>query len=287
MEAYRSKPRYDLYLSYSGRRTYLLCPRKYEFSYVHRLPKKWNVKDTAFGSSIGKVFEWFYNRRLWASKNVVASTVAVIDSAVSSVFQEEGLDVADHGDLRRKLVQDLREYVPKTLETIRKHKLLTYSSRSEVDLTVVYTSPKHGATMKIGGRSDFVHSISKSVSIMDGKASRHRDKYVDSDQLVWYAILHYIRFGVAPARLGFLYYLFPDDPVQWISYDADSMRSVLDSAFEISEKVRLKIFPPTPGGECSRCDYLDRCQEGRDHVAFRKAESSERLQSSVFDLDVI
>jgi len=280
-------PHYDIYLSYSGRKCYLTCPRKYMFSYIQRLPQQWNLHDTVFGKSMGKVFEWFYNRQFWMSPDVLATTLASVESATRAIFVEEKADTSEYKDLFLKTVDEVRNLVPRILDVIRKHKLLTDSSRSEVDLTLIYTSPKHGSTLKLGGKADFIHGTKNPISIIDGKGSKHREKYVDPEQLIWYSVLYYIKYGVAPDKLGFLHYKFPDEPIQWILYDADAMRANVDTTFEVANKIKLKIFDPKTGPECSRCDYQNRCEEGRKHVAARKVESGSRIESSIFDLDPV
>jgi len=182
--------------------------------------------------------------------------------------------------------EELNEFVPKGVDVIRAHKLLSPNSRAEIDLTVNYTSQKHGMTIRLGGRTDFVHYHSPSdVWILDGKGSRHREKYVDSEQIIWYATQHYIKYHVATTRLGFLYWRFPNDPIQWIEYDEQSMRDSLNRTFDIAKRIRLNMFEPKPSSSCHRCDYRPHCSEGTRYLAERRVETGGRIESSIFDLD--
>jgi hypothetical protein len=92
---------------------------------------------------------------------------------------------------------------------------------------------------------------------------------------------------VAPSRLGFIYYRFPKDPVQWIAYDSDALRKNLDLTCSTASNIRLKLFEATPSGECHRCDYRDKCEPGRKYVAARRVETGGRIDSSIFDLEPV
>lgn len=280
---------YDLYLSYSGRKSYLTCPRQYHFRYVLKAPGRGDPRGSIFGSAIGRVFQWFYDRRLWAEKDPTAACLSVIDEAIESVFREAKFDPTSDHSFRSVVRQDMLKYVPAGVKTIQKLGLLTVNSRAEVDLSVLYGSEKYGMSVKMGGRADFVHSPDmRSVSIIDGKASKYREKYVDSEQLIWYAVQHYIKYHVAPVRLGFLFWAFPDDPIKWIAYDSQAMRASVDKTFEVAKKIQLKMFDATPSGVCHRCDYKGQCEDGRKYLAHRKRETGGGyIENSIFDLEMV
>jgi hypothetical protein len=143
-------------------------------------------------------------------------------------------------------------------------------------------------TVKLGGRADFIHGTGReNLWIIDGKASKHREKYVDSEQLIWYGVQHYVKFHAFPNRLGFLFWSFPADPVSWIEFGPDDMRKSVDKTFEVAKKIRLKQFEATPTSECYRCDYKDRCDDGKRWIANRKMETGGRIESSIFDPEIV
>ncbi|KKL72964.1 hypothetical protein LCGC14_2079660 [marine sediment metagenome] len=274
----------NLYLSYSGRKTYLVCPKDYWYRYEVRDKTRLDRQKSFFGQAIGTVFEWFYGKRVWAMDNVTASTVAMIEPALTMILQKEGFDPASDPYVIGAIKEDLHTFVPKGVETIRANKLLTDNSRAEVDLTVVYTDQKTGLTVKMGGRADFVHGC-RDPSILDGKGSAHREKYVDSQQVIWYALLHYLRFHVAPSRIGFVYWRFPDDPLQWVSYDSQSLRDCVDQTFKVVQKILNKSFGPTPSPECNGCHYRQKCEEGIKYLEARKVENDGRFDHSIFEVE--
>jgi hypothetical protein len=279
---------YDLYLSYSGRKSYLVCPKQYEFRYVVKLLVVRDVKNTLLGTSIGKIFEWFYSMELWKRQDVLSVCLALAPEAVEKTLKEEKFDAASEPGLQATLECEVRALIPGGLEAIRVNEFLTPLSRAEADLTTECQSEKYGMTLKLGGRADFIHGRGReNLWIVDGKASKHREKYVDSEQLIWYGVQHYVKYHVFPSRLGFIFWSFPDNPVTWIEYGPADMRASVDKTFETAKKIRLKQFEATPSSECYRCDYRSHCDDGARWVANRKIESGGRIESSVFDPEIV
>ncbi len=271
------------YLSYSGLSTYRLCPRKYKFQYVDRRRMDVDPKNSLFGIVMGKLFEWFYQRRAWASVNPTSALLSWADAAVAEAYAEKKFCREDDEYFHVSLRNDVETYVPTTVDVIRRHKLVTPGSVAEFDLTQEYT--RKDVTIKLGGRCDFLHR-DHTVTIQDGKGSKYRDAYADSTQLIWYATLHYLKYGVAPDRVGFIFWRFPAEPLQWVDYTERDMRDVLDLSFTTEEKVRLKVFDPSPTAACRRCDYSSLCPEGKEFMESVKVEAP-RIESSIFDFDQV
>lgn len=274
------------YLSHSGISCYLICPKKYEFSYIIKAFKKASdPRNSMFGSIIGKIFEWFYERKAWSKPDPIGVTLSYRDAAIDQIFTVEHFIPASDPGYVSTLRNDLDTYIPSGINTIRKNRLLSPTSVAERDLTQDYT--RNGVTLRLGAKVDFIHPFSDEVVIIDGKGSKYRDKYVDSSQLIWYATLYYLYYGIAPSRIGFLYWRFPSDPLQWVDYNEDDMRKSIDTAFDIAKKVRLKMFDARPSVACKRCDYNLTCPEGREYIATTRSESDNRIVDSVFDLEQI
>lgn len=276
--------RYDLYLSYSGRYTYLTCPKKYWFRYVEKQKVSRDPRHAMLGIVLGKLFEWFYNDKIWADPDPLGRLLRLSDLAMDHTFHREGFDPDDDPEYVFNMKQKLQEVVPEINEVVKKHKLLTSHSRSEVDMTIDFQT-KSNVIVRLGGRADFIHGTGQNVMIVDGKASKYREKYADPEQLIWYATQHYLKYHVAPARIGFLFYLFPNDPLQWIKYDSDSLRNSAKLTMEVVDKIMAKEFSPRPSKLCWGCDYRDMCPEGIECVSFLK--SKDKVESSIFDLELI
>lgn len=276
---------YDIYLSYTGRATYLTCPRRYELKYVRKVSVPRDPRPFMLGSILGKLYEWFYNDKVWSGPDPVSRMKKLVPLAMDMVFHHEGFDPDSDPSYVSGAREKALEVIPVIDNVIRKHRLLTEFSKSEVDLTVDCHSDTHGITVRIGGRADFIHGTGENVWVVDGKASKQREKYVDPEQLVWYGTQHYLKYHVAPSRLGFLYYLFPRDPLQWITYDSDSLRNSVKSTMEVALNIMNRKFDPRPSKACQRCDYRHDCPEGTECVSFLKA--SERVGKSIFDIEPV
>lgn len=272
----------QMYLSYSGRKCYQECPKKYEYKYILKDPSKSDPRDSIFGSTIGKIFEWFYDRDLWKLPNVENHLISLIDPAIKHVCQESKFDISSHPSFKDQLKTNLKTYIPHGLNTIKANKLVGKRNYVEQDLTVVY-SYGSGLQVKLVGRSDFtVHTIDDQVYIIDGKASKYRDKYVDSQQLIWYATLHYLKFGVAPSQIGFLFYMFPDSPISWIQYKSDDMRSCIQETGNILVSIKKSDFPARPTKNCNMCLYKAKCSEAISFLKDQRQEVNPQVTSSVF-----
>lgn len=273
------------YLSYSGYKCYVVCPKKYEFVYIIKDKVYSDPKDSFFGSSIGKVMEWFYSQYLWTSSDPVDAALELIEPAMDAAFADKHWDRNIDPVFVNMLRGEMRESIPHALEIVRKNRLLSSTSRAEVDLSVNYYSPSENMTIRMGGRADFIHGQDTDIWIIDGKASKHREKYADSDQLIWYATQHFIKYHVAPSRLGFIYYKFPEDPIQWIAYDSQAIRDGINRTFDVAKKIKLEMFQPSPSTACNICNYRTKCDEGSRFVAEHKVATGGRITESIFSLE--
>lgn len=274
------------YISYSSRKTYKICPKQYDFKYILKPVVESDPRSSMFGISIGKILEWFYERRLWSLPNPTEACIALVEDSINYACKDKKFEPLSDPAFITTMRQDLYFFIPKSLEIIQKHGFLTVNSRAEVDLTTTYEHPIHGS-LKLGGRCDFLHGNDRTqITILDGKASRHREKFMDSDQLIWYALLHYLKYHVAPVKLGFIFFKFPENPVQWIAYDESDMRKVVDDTFDVANKIQLKMFDPRPSDDCTLCDYKGLCEEGTKFLSKKRADAN-RIGSSIFDIESI
>lgn len=282
-----------MYLSYSGHKSYTVCPRQYWHRYVGKTTpeKPDNRINSIYGSVVGLLFEAFYASRLWVKPGVEAQLMSMAEETLDKTLQREAQggvidfkDKAANYKSREALLKDVREAIPRGLAIIRYHRLLGTDAEAEVKLDS--TIGGH----RIGGRADFIMTRIKPHGdriILDGKGSRHRDKYVDPWQLKWYAMLWRETHSTLPDALGFVFWRYePNLAVDWVPYtesDLDEQREMVVSAAtaietakhrleSIPEAHRLPVlretFPAKPSRECKLCSYLTLCTEAQ---AFQKA----------------
>jgi hypothetical protein len=257
-----------MYLSYSGFKRYKQCPRAYWHQYVNKtvVLKPDNRVNMLYGAAVGRLFEVFYNERLWTETGAEEDLLLRIPSVLEQVMSEESRNGVFNWkdpslsrecrslDLVRRAVE---ETVPRGLISIRRHRLLGVDSRAEVKLDSSF------GPHQIGGRADFLIRRlppDEDVVLLDGKGSKWRESYVDPMQLQWYALLYQARTGKLPDRLGFLYWREePDKSLDWVPVSVDGL---LKTILETVSEIERGKFHPRVSPECSRCSYLPSCPEG-------------------------
>jgi hypothetical protein len=306
-----------MYLSFSGYSTYDKCQKKYYLRYIGKVtpPKPDNRVNMLFGAAVGASFENFYNERLWRYPDYLKRMTDGIPKLVEKVMADEvargGIidweerkkkDVVGSKDVNYKslddLIKDILETIPRGLASIRQHRLIGKIAGAEVKLDSVYEGHK------LAGRADFIiHRVppADDLCLLDGKGTKYREDAVNSRQLRWYAMLHELKHGALPDKVGFLYWR--EDPST--SLDAFKVTSeetahlralVVSTCNSIEERTRrlpvlpeqpskellLELFPATPNrDDCKWCDYLLMCEEGSTFLKNRgKAPIPEILDST-------
>lgn len=277
-----------MYLSYSGFKSHGECPRVYWHRYIDKTqtPERENRVHVIYGSVVGLLFEEFYNHKLWRCLDVKQALLRRIPYVVEHVVaQELKSGVLDWSDPTLKpdtrsleVVQKcVEETVDRGLRIIKFHRLLGPESFAEVELD------SEVGSHTFGGRADFlIRRVAPygDFVLLDGKGSRWRETYVDTRQLLWYAMLLQMRTGSLPDRLGFLFWRSePENSVDWAPFvEADIHRlkeNVLEMISSIEEGKRFlskvgdtreaigETFPTRIGPNCLRCSYKAICPEGR------------------------
>jgi hypothetical protein len=274
-----------MYLSYSGYKTYTACPCHYWHKYIDktRLDLPDNRVNTLFGTVVGSLFEYFYNEKIWAEKGVeqklrnrvqTAYLRAIAKETRSGSIKWKPEDEKANYASPEELLEDVRATIPRGLLIIRQHRLLGQSAAAEVKLD----QEVQGHT--IAGRSDFLMrriSPHHDLILLDGKGSKYRDKYIDSRQLRWYAMLHRLKEKHAPDRLGFVYWRSePEKSVDWLECSSNELDSLYESVLETIAEIekgtaqitanpdsRPEVFPARPGEQCRFCPYLTLCPTGQ------------------------
>lgn len=288
-----------MYISYSGDSKLESCA----FSYWLAYPGKFEVDapddrlGSIYGSTVGRLFEKFYNEKAWRDPYPQALVMSQVDATLDAVLKEEtspsrlrkaGVllwrDPADSKARsttyanREEIASDVRDAVSRGFHIIRQHRLLGPRAEAEVKLD----SDIEGH--RIGGRADFIirrTAPHHDLVILDGKGSRYRDKYVDVKQLLWYSMLLREKEGVLPDRVGFVFWRFDaQEAVDWFdvtSKDVDDLlQTVLTRMASVEAGLKLlgdekdlkavaEVFPKNPNAQnCRFCPYaIDSvCPEG-------------------------
>lgn len=293
-----------MYLSFSGYKVYCECPKQYWHKYVDKTtpPKPDNCVNALYGSVVGVLFEHFYVNKWWRVDNVVSHMLSQVDDTLTKVMADQRGRIVDWNDekanyhSRSELVEDIRASVPVGIKIIRENRFLGPTAIAEMKLDTDF------GPHRVAGRADFVIERVKPHSdliILDGKGSKHREKYVEESQLKWYAFLYQAQTGRVPDKLGFVFWRFTGEKAtMWVDFtrdDLDALKSEVLGTMDRVEKTvrrlnllsdqpksayeeRQEKFPAQPTYGCNLCSYLDVCEEGSAKYGKnkKKAEGSPR-----------
>ena len=301
-----------MYLSYSLRKQFKTCPRQYAYPKVEKVAPDSpdNKVKSLYGSTVGNLFEQFFKRRLWmTSADPVAELLSMVDTTLDDVIRRErtsaeetaakfkvdkqvwseGAVKFDRKVSRVSLLKDVRDAIPRGVETLRLHRLVSRNVATEKVLDRDY------GPHKLLGRLDFLlrrEPPDGDLVLLDGKGSAYRDKYVDVDQLNWYSMLLRQWTGRLPDRMGFIYWRSePSDAVDWHPVDVTEIDGLEEEAQADAERIeqgrvqyirasgddRLSVlkeyFPTQPGSHCRLCSYRSMCPAGQIMLSDAKKSS--------------
>lgn len=293
-----------MYLSYSGIKKFLDCAFAYWNDYINKT--KLDVVDdrlgSIYGSVVGKLFEDFYRKKMWRLPEPQAALMALVDETIDKTIQRETTPWKDRkgGSLlwqgegpgknpkgmyanKAELAADVRDAVARGFRIIRHYRLV--GPRTDAEFKLDFSTPEGHI---LGGRADFILERVKphnDLIIVDGKGSRHRDKYVDQRQLRWYAMLfwlHALREGkekTLPDKLAFLFWRYdPDRSMDWIGITEYEVHELYKLTIETIEKIQgleKRLLPNAPieaargvflpqatKDNCRFCPYVSICPPG-------------------------
>jgi hypothetical protein len=299
-----------MYISYSGFKLFLECRRAYLHRYVLKtpVPKPSNRVHMLYGDAVGKLFETFYVERLWRKDplgQLLSRVLPTMERIVAGELQKGGIFNWKEKDLKEgtrsfaEVENEVRMTIPTGLASIRQHRLLGNDAAAEVVLDVQV------GEHKLAGRADFLMrriAPHGDQVLIDGKGSRWRGKYTNPRQLRWYAMLHWMKHGTIPDRVGFLYWRSqPEESLDWSTVTLSDVQELKNSVLaaigeieagrkglvQLRDKTSSPVFWPSPGNDCKLCDYLELCPEGKKGLSKdTKNEMAEALRHGVEDGEV-
>ncbi len=249
------------------------------------VPKDLSRHHAVMGIVVQGVLENFYNQEQW--RNPEGLQKRLTEATKERLSYECGRNYINwhrsptYEEMETVAVSGVLGY----LRTMKAHQLLGIYARSEVKLLGHLTK-----WLPVGGKADFViRRDDTGITMLDGKNGATKMKYVDPDQLRWYALMYALSFGKLPDRIGFVWYRFPYDEatgeqgLDWVTFTKRDLKELADRAQEVRLKQRKGLFDPTPSGEaCRYCDYESVC-EARQQM--KQANSAKRRKDSLPVID--
>lgn len=252
-------------MSFSSKNVFDTCPAWFEFKYIHKTVAFEDPRHTLLGNTLDTYFDWFYKFKLheqdWSTR-----LEADLDCALD--LNTRNFSAEDYGDFIRTTRDKCLELIPKDIAILKSNGIMAPRVYTQYDLEYVYDHPKRSFPIRFLGKADFIlfHN-NQDIRIYDGKASKYRHKNVHPEQLKLYAMLFYLKHHVVPSQLGFIYWSFPNRPIDYLYLESDDFGRLLNDCYKVAERIMDRDFTPNPAGHCYICPYVGQCKQGQD---FRK-----------------
>lgn len=294
-ESGKPRPMYWSHLSaYEG------CPQQYLWYYgwgdidLGRGPGRGKLKPqdksghhAVMGITIQAVLEDFYNKEFWKEREGLRDRlVKLTRDKLATICAKHYINWKEtsYEEMEQTCIAGVLGF----LKTMKQHKLLGAYARSEVELF------GHAESwLPLAGRADFVirREDSFGIRLLDGKNSATKLKYVDPDQLRWYALAFYLSYHQLPSQVGFIWFRFPfdvetgEDGIDWVDFTKRDLTQLIERARVARRGQEKELFKATPVAKiCKFCDFESVCPErtqARAENAAKRQRGSESLP--VFD----
>jgi CRISPR/Cas system-associated exonuclease Cas4 (RecB family) len=269
-------------LSFTTFSLYGKCPLRYRLKRDKVKPvKPVDEYNTVYGSVLQKVLEHFYNDEIWKRGKEVRSILKDITPPVFyKIIRVKSILWGDHDVGKDALLQECIDSVDPLVDMVKRYELLGEYAKSEVPVPCYVSN-----TQQIYGRIDFVIKRKGLLYILDGKSSKSKDKYLDKNQLLWYALSYYLLYKKMPDHLQYWFYRFPDDAIKDVPFTVDQLKTLKEEILDVIESIARHKFKATPSSDaCFFCEYKDECKDKADST--NKSVLSKDSKPGVQDLDI-
>jgi len=317
--AEEKKEKKEKALFWSSFDLYQNCPQRFLFKYGHPaydlgagfgepkpVSEQRSEHHAIMGVAIQYAIEHLYNDLLWkrllpSAKNhlTVPELIAILKELVwikmDQQIQERYVDwrrAPSHGDMAEICIDGVLGY----LRTMQANQFLGEYAKAEqlyvnfigdvpvgarVDL-VLRRDPKPGRTKNLG------------ITLLDGKNSKHKNRWTNPDQLRWYAMLFFLCYNRLPDRAGFVYYRYPygmatkdggiEQGVDWVDLDRQDIRGLAQRAVDVRNAIRRREFDPKPiPAYCRYCDWEKDCPERQAQLERNRKKRGKRKTDGIDD----
>jgi hypothetical protein len=253
-----------------------------------KLPELSSRHHAVMGIAIQYAIEKMYNDELYRDPHHLRFRLVEL---AENEFRRQELKPRNHIDYsearmsRTEMLEIVRDGVLGYISTMKHHRFLGNEyAKAEVNLVGWVNK-----WVSVGGRADMIiRRTDTGITILDGKNTKHKMKYVDPDQLRWYAMCFKLAYRVMPDRLGFVWYRFPygmetldeekdelvvEQGVEWVDFTEDDLRGLAQRAIEAREGMRKEQFDPAPSPpNCKWCDFESVCEARQSQRAANAAK---------------
>ena len=271
-----------MWLSWSAYKQKNTCGKQYRLDRVsdREPPVRDSRHNAAVGSVTQAVFEDFYNDEMWKDrKDLIPRLRDKAEDFYEDFLEDNYIDWNDFTcrfDSQYEPLKEIHEIIPKVVRGIGREKLVGPYAVSELEMKVPF-----GEDYLYGFMDFIIRQKDDTLILLDGKSSRHYDKYTDPEQLYFYALMFFLRYHKVPDKLGFFYFRFADDPdkaIQWFDVDKEKLRDMRTKIEATLTSIHNREFDANPvPSHCRWCQWEQVCDERleqkRKNVAKRKMNS--------------
>ena len=257
------------HFSYSQLAAFQKCPLQYKFAFILRIPVRGKAV-FSFGKTMHAVFHEFL-KIVNAGQDLSQTNLFGFGGAeapikqkdkdfklLEEIYEKNWIDEwyenksqkEEYYKLGKKIIKDFYEDFVKNPPKILK-----------IDNTLALEIPFN---LKVGGhtlngRIDRIDELKEGVGIIDYKTGTPREKLEadDKEQLLIYQIAAEEVLKLKPQTLTY-YYLNEYKKTSFLGSNKDK-EALKEKIIQKIEEVKQSDFKPTPGWQCSYCDFRDIC----------------------------
>ncbi|MBI2042389.1 MAG: UvrD-helicase domain-containing protein [Candidatus Nealsonbacteria bacterium] len=269
----KNKPHATKYLpghfSYSQLAAFEKCPLQYKFNFVLKVPVRGRGA-FSFGKTIHNTFYRFLARANEIDEKkqgdlfgMAPAQSAAGFEALNQIYENNWIDEwyenkkqkEDYRKLGKKIIKefyaDFIEAPPKILKI-----------DGVPALEAPFNLKVEGHTVK--GKIDRIDETADGVLLIDYKTGSARDKISaeEKEQLLIYQLAAEDVFGLRPTGLVY-HYLEENKKIAFVGSEQDRVK-IKEKIAKTIEAIKASDFAPTPGWQCSFCDFKDICEYSKD-----------------------
>ena len=237
--------KYLLKLSASSINDYQSCPYKYRLKYIDKVPERKSRATMEFGIIIHNVLDEFHSD----DNQSLEKILDLLDKhwrkdAFEYLLREE--------EFKKQAIELVTEY----FQYIKKHRPTVVARERMFTFTI------DELQVVISGKIDRIDQEDDSLSVIDYKTSKNKEKAKGNLQLALYTealkrdAVEDIKGNPGATILHFLRHY--DDPLESHTFTSDDLSKELDKVAKVAEGIRKNEFPTKPGDfNCQYCDYRE------------------------------
>jgi putative RecB family exonuclease len=249
-------------ISVSQINQYLMCPLKYRFNYIDKLPKPFRPAELAFGSAIHAAVEWWHKNRKNGTGPEWQNVVWIFEAdmraqAMETLKFKDGDSLESHLEKGKQLLAVyLRDYKGSGVRAI------------ELPFRVPLVDLETGESLELplDGYIDLIEADDTVVELKTAARVFDPTSLTQNLQLSAYAYAFGWLYKRKPTlRIDIL--TKTKNPALHsfeVNRDKDSLVRFFHIAKGVLRAIRERHFYPNEGWQCPNCEYFDICQKWRN-----------------------